>query len=197
MMNKYSKFIFIAGVLVLLLLFKAPIWRITLEAPQYPQGVTMYIYINKIGGKTNGTLQNINILNHYVGMKKIDPGAIPELKYFPKIILAMTLLGVVAGFVNNKKVWMLWIVLFIVLCALGIYDFYLWEYDYGHNLDPEAPIQIQGMSYQPPLIGSKMLLNFNALSYPHTGSVFIGLSFLLTIIAWYLKVKNYVEKKPA
>jgi copper chaperone NosL len=190
-MKKYSKFIFIAGVLALLLVFKAPIWRITLQAPQYPQGVTMYIYINRIGGKTGGTIQNINILNHYVGMKKIDPGAIPELKYFPKIIMVMTLLGVIIGFINNRKAWLGWILALIVLCSLGIYDFYLWEYDYGHNLDPTAPIQIQGMSYQPPLIGSKMLLNFNAISWPHYGAVYIVVTLVLTFIAVYLKGQNH------
>ena len=38
----------------------------------------MYIWVNKIGGESKSTLQNINILNHYVGMKKIDPESIPE-----------------------------------------------------------------------------------------------------------------------
>ncbi|HLF33931.1 MAG TPA: hypothetical protein VI583_06825, partial [Cyclobacteriaceae bacterium] len=156
-------------------------------------GVTMYIYINKIGGSSRGTLQNINILNHYVGMKSIDPGSIPELKYFPRIILAMVLLGVVAGFLNYRKIWIGWIVLLLVLCAAGMYDFYLWEYDYGHNLDPDAPIQVPGMSYQPPLIGSKMLLNFNAISLPHYGTIFIGLSFLLTIVAVYFKNRKKNE----
>jgi hypothetical protein len=193
-MNQITKYIFISGAMILLLVFKAPIWMITLKAPQYPQGVTMYIYVNKLGGKTRGTLQNINILNHYVGMKKIDPAAIPELKYFPYIITVMAFLGVIAGFLNNRKIWITWIILLVVLCALGMYDFYLWEYDYGHNLDPEAPIQLTGMTYQPPLLGSKMLLNFNALSYPHYGSIFIGLSFMLTLAAWYVKGRKHNEK---
>ncbi len=47
---------------------------------------------------------------------------------------------------------------FFVLAAVGLYDFYMWEYDYGHNLNPHAAIKIPGMAYQPPLIGSKMLL---------------------------------------
>ena len=192
-MHNFSKYFFIAGALALLLVFKSPIWRITLEAPQYPQGVTMYIYINKIGGSSRGTLQNINILNHYVGMKPIDPGSIPELKYFPKIIIVMSLLGVVAGFFNNRKIWIGWIILLLLLCTAGMYDFYLWEYDYGHNLDPDAPIMVPGMTYQPPLIGSKMLLNFIAISLPHYGSIFILLSFLLTIAAVYFKKRRKNE----
>ncbi len=88
-MRKYSSSILfgLAG-LLLLVLFIMPMWKIILLAPQYPNGVEMHIYINKIGGKDRGTLQNINILNHYIGMKKIEPDSIPELKYFPKVVLA-------------------------------------------------------------------------------------------------------------
>ena len=89
----------------LLLLFVFPMWRITLIAPQYPDGVTMYIHIDKIGGETPSTLQNINILNHYVGMKYIEPEEIPELQYFPYIIMFMAGLAVLAGIFNKK--WMM------------------------------------------------------------------------------------------
>lgn len=187
---KISKIIFLIGSLSLLFIFIAPIWRITLEAPQYPDGVTLYIWVNKISGDTPGTLQNINILNHYIGMKYIEPESIPELKYFPMVVIGMSLLGILAGFLNNEKLWISWVVLLIILGALGIYDFYLWEYDYGHNLADDAPIKIPGMAYQPPLFGSKMLLNFNAISYPHTGSIFIALPMILGVIASYFKRKG-------
>lgn len=186
-MKKLPRIIFITGSLSLLLIFIAPIWRITLEAPQYPGGVTMYIYINKLGGKTKGTLQNINILNHYVGMKPIDAESIPELKYFPFVIIAMSLLGILAGILNNPRLWILWIVLLLILSALAVYDFYLWEYDYGHNLSDEAAIKVPGMAFQPPLIGSKKLLNFTAISYPYYGSLFMVLPVVLGFVAYYIK----------
>ena len=115
----------------------------------------MFIWINKLSGDKPGTLQNINILNHYVGMKMIEPESIPELDYFPKIIIGMSVLGLILVFTNNKKLWLVWGILLLALCALGVYDFYLWEYDYGHNLADDAPIKIPGQAYQPPLIGSK------------------------------------------
>ena len=65
------------GALSLLALFVWPMWKIVLYAPQYPKGVEMHIHINKIGGKEPGVLQKINILNHYVGMKYIEPESIP------------------------------------------------------------------------------------------------------------------------
>ena len=192
-MRHLPKIIFIVGAIVLLGTFLAPIWRITLEAPQYPQGVTMYIWINKLGGSERGTLQNINILNHYVGMKMIEPESIPELKYFPKIIIGMAVLGIIFGLINNKKLWITWGIILIILGVLGIYDFYLWEYDYGHNLASDAPIKVPGMAYQPPLFGMKMLLNFNAISYPYYGSIFIGISMIFSFLAYLLKKKQEVQ----
>ncbi len=189
-MNHLPRVIFIIGAVALLGTFLAPIWRITLEAPQYPGGVTMYIWINKIDGDEKGTLQNINILNHYVGMKMIEPESIPELKYFPKIIIAMSVLGIIFGLLNNKKLWLSWGIVLLILGMLGLYDFYLWEYDYGHNLDPNAPIKVPGQAYQPPLIGSKMLLNFNAISYPHYGSIFIGIALIFSFASFYLKKRR-------
>jgi len=189
-MRHLPKIIFIIGAIALLGTFLFPIWRITLEAPQYPKGVTMYIWINKLSGDEPGTLQNINILNHYVGMKMIEPKSIPELEYFPKVIIGMALVGLIFGLINNKKLWITWGIILIILGTLGIYDFYLWEYDYGHNLSDEAPIKVPGQAYQPPLFGSKMLLNFNAISYPHYGSIFIGISLVCSFLSSYLKKKQ-------
>ncbi len=189
-MNWTSKIVMILGSLLLLLLFFTPLWRITLEAPQYPDGITMYIWIDKITGDTPYTLQNINILNHYVGMKYIEPDSIPELQYFPKIVIGMTALGLIFGFLGNRKLIMVWIGLMIVLGVLGIYDFYLWEYDYGHNLDPNAPIKVPGQAYQPPVFGSKMLLNFNAISYPYWGGLWLGLSMLLAAVSVFISKRK-------
>jgi copper chaperone NosL len=102
----------------------------------------------------------------------------------------MVVLGIICGFFNNNKLWLAWGILLLLLGALGIYDFYLWEYDYGHNLADDAPIKIPGQAYQPPLIGSKMLLNFNAISYPHYGSIFIGISLIFSFLSFYLKKKQ-------
>lgn len=189
-MKNTPRILMIIGALSLLMLFVFPMWKIVLYAPQYADGVEMHIWINKIGGKTPGTLQNVNILNHYVGMKHIDPDAIPELKYFQYIILAMVGLGLIAALINRKNVYLAWTLLFICLCALGLYDFYLWEYDYGHNLSDTAPIKIPDASFQPPLFGRKIILNFTAVSLPHIGGYFTGLSIALGFSAWWLKRKN-------
>ena len=176
--------------LCLLALFVFPMWKIQLFAPQYPDGVEMHIWINKIGGSTPGTLQNINILNHYVGMQKIEPDSIPELKYFRYIVIGLVALGLISVAFNHKSAFLIWTVLLVALCALGVYDFYLWEYDYGHNLSDTAPIKIPGESFQPPLLGSKDIINFTAISLPHIGGYFVMMSIALGIVAWRLKSRQ-------
>ena len=171
----------------LLVLFLFPIWRITLIAPQFPEGLYMEIWVNKIGGSDEYVLQNINILNHYIGMQKIEPDAIPELKYFPYIIVFLSVTGFILAFVNKRKLFLAWSILLMLLGALALYDFWQWEYQYGHNLDPEAPIQVPGMSYQPPLLGSKMLLNFEAISWPATGFWFFLLAIIASFAAFFIK----------
>ena len=188
-MKLLPRILMVIAVLLLLSLFVFPMWRITLIAPQYPHGVNMLIWINKIGGDTPSTLQNINILNHYVGMKYIEPESIPELKYFQYIVLAMAALGLVAAFIDRARVYLAWFILMIIISALGIYDFYLWEYDYGHSLSDTAPIKIPGASFQPPLIGRKEIINFTAISMPAIGGILTGISMALSIIVFWLKRK--------
>jgi copper chaperone NosL len=193
-MKSLSKKLMLVAALLPLTLFFTPLWRITLEAPQYPNGITMYIWINQITGDTPSTLQNINILNHYVGMQFIVPDSIPELSFFPHIVMGMSLLGLIFALVGNKKLFLTWGILLVLMGIAGIYDFYLWEYDYGHTLDPKAPIKVPGMAYQPPVFGSKMLLNFNAISYPYWGGLFLGLSIFSSFAAFFVGRKEDINK---
>lgn len=184
-MKKQNMIIMGVASLLLGLVYLFPIWSIDLQAPQYPEGIGLNISINVIEGKRPQDLQNINGLNHYIGMKPIVPDAIPELKIMPYIFAFLIVYGLlIAGFGNRN--WVLaWLILFAVLAVVGLVDFYLWEYDYGHNLDPNAPIKVPGMSYQPPLIGSKQLLNIRAVSMPHIGFYISILSLSLASLVWW------------
>lgn len=161
-----------AGIcLALSLLF--PIWRITLEAPQYPEGLGMYIHARSIDGLSPHDLETINELNHYIGMKKIVPSAIPELRFIAPLILAFAALSLLAAF--RPRAWSTGLLLAALAGAgaVGMFDFWRWEYDYGHNLDPMAAIKVPGMTYQPPLIGEAHLLNFVSQSWPAIGGLLL------------------------
>jgi copper chaperone NosL len=189
-MNPLSKKIIFISSLILIGVFFFPIWNIDLQAPQYPEGLGLKIWINEVTGAKEFDLQNINGLNHYIGMKPINPDDIPELKIMPFIIAFMILFGLFNAFKGNRKLVYVWIIIFIILGAIGLYDFYIWEYNYGHNLSPDAPIKVPGMTYQPPLIGSKQLLNIKAVSLPGLGSFIIFLSIALNVVALFIDKKK-------
>lgn len=183
-----------AGSLMILGLFVLPLWNITLEAPQYPTALGMDIYIYKFEGVQEFDIKNINLMNHYVGMQYI-PESIPEFTIFPIVILTMSILGLLIGFKAAPKWYLIWFLVMTVLGIAGIYDFYLWEYDYGHNLDPKAIMKFTNpdgtpMGFQPPLLGTKHILNFVAHSYPRAGAFMMFAGMLLTLIAYVLGKKE-------
>ncbi|MBW7934485.1 MAG: hypothetical protein H3C62_12950 [Gemmatimonadaceae bacterium] len=163
-----------------------PLWRVDLIAPQYPEGLGMLIRVNTVVGVKEQDLNSINNLNHYIGMKHIEPDAIPELRYMPAIlgVLIATALGVAA--IGKRPVLYVWSALLAVVLGAGLYDYWKWGYDYGHNLDMEvAIIKIPGMTYQPPLIGSKQLLNFTATSWPASGGwLLVAATVLVAAAIW-------------
>jgi len=170
MMTKGSRILILVAALALGLVYLLPIWTIDLEAPQYPEGIGMVIRVNTVEGREPNHLANINNLNHYIGMKEIVPESIPELKIMPFVVGALIATGLLVALIGRRRWLYAWVAGFLVISVVGLADFYKWEYDYGHDLDEErAIIKIPGMSYQPPLIGSKQILNFRAHSWPGAG----------------------------
>jgi hypothetical protein len=149
------------------------LWHIALKAPQYPEGLGFYIGVNRIVGERPQDLSSINNLNHYIGMKRIVPEAIPELRYMPVLVAGLIGLGLLTAVAGRRWLLYVWVSAFVVGAVAGLADFYRWGYDYGHDLDPEAIIKIPGMSYQPPLVGVKQLLNFHAASWPASGGLVV------------------------
>jgi len=191
---KKSNIIMIVAAILPLALFLFPLWKITLEAPQYPTPLGMYIHINDFSDVNPHDIKNINIMNHYVGMKYI-PEAIPEFKIFPMGIIITSVLGLIIGFFGNYKWFLGWFILMCVLSAAGLYDFYIWEHDYGHNLDPKAIMKFTNpdgtiMGFQPPLFGTKDILNFKAHSYPQLGAFFLGIGMALSFVAFWVGKKR-------
>lgn len=187
-MKKSSRILILILTLSLIAVYFVPIWNISLQAPQYPEGLGMQIWLSKI----TGDLNTINGLNHYIGMKTIQPDSIEELKLMPYIIGFLTVFGLIVFIFNKRSLLLSWLIFVLILGTAGMYDFWTWEYDYGHNLDPTAAIKVPGMNYQPPLIGSKQLLNFNATSMPDIGGYII---FAAGIIAAMVLIYEYKFNK--
>lgn len=161
-----------------------PLWEVRLGAPQYPEGLGLRIFAHTVAGIKPQDLQNINGLNHYIGMQEIKPDAIPELTFMPWIIAGLLFAGAAVAWRGSRRALAIWLVAFALLGAVGLWDFWRWEYDYGHNLDMDkAIIIVPDMTYQPPLIGSKQLLNFTATAWPGLGALALGVPFLAGVLA--------------
>ena len=188
-MSRAARMLAATASLALLGLFLVPVWRIELAAPQYPEGLGMQIGISSIHGMKPNDLENINGLNHYIGMKRISPSTIPALKIIPWVVAGLALLGVGAAVSANRKILYAWLGAFTLAAGAGLADFWWWEFDYGRNIDyAHAIIKIPGMTYQPPLIGVKQLLNFTAVSWPDIGGWLALVAFVLgttaVVLTW-------------
>lgn len=190
-MSRTARILTLVASVMLGTMYVAPVWSVRLVAPQYPEGIGMYIKLHTIEGVKEHDLDNINALNHYIGMKVIEPDAIPELQYMPWIVAGLIAAGVVVAAMGRRRLLAVWLGAFALLGAAGLYDFWRWSYDYGHNLDLEkAVIVVPDMSYQPPLIGTKVLLNFTATSLPSVGGLAAGVAFVLAAAALFVSYRR-------
>ena len=194
------------GPLFLLGLFSYPLWKIMLGAPQYPDPLGMNIHITGIQGVSEFDLQNIDGLNHYIGMKTIPkPGEMWEFDVFPSVIVGMVGMGVLVGLLGflgkiSYKWFMGWFVVMSILGIMGMYDFNAWLMDYGTNLDPNAIMKIENpdgtpMTYKPPLFGNQKMLNFDVTSLPHTGAYMMFVGMMMTVVAFFVGKKEWEKNQ--
>jgi len=199
-MNKISlvsRIVLAVVSLSLIAVYFLPIWRIDLFAPQYPEGLIMKIWLSDI----KGDIEIINGLNHYIGMRHISVEMFPEFKFLIYIVAFYILLGLLIAVMGKRKILFWYLILTLFGGVFAAYDFYRWGYEYGHNLDPTAPIKVPGLAYQPPLLGHKRLLNFDAYSFPDSGGwvviVAAVIAFCVWFYEWYRVHKNKNSLRPA
>lgn len=184
----YSRLLVGLSALSMITAYFVPLWQILMWAPQYPEGLEMKIWINTL----TGDVKIISALNHYIGMKHIEVSMFPEFGYMIYILAGMIGYGLITALAGKRFLLIGFAALIISAAMAALVDFYLWGYDYGHNLNPTAAINIPGMTYQPPLIGTKQLLNFTAFSGPDIGGwifMIIGLA-IMGVLIFELKRKS-------
>lgn len=190
-MNTTSRIIIATGSVALILMYFVPAWSIYLIAPQYPEGLSMQIWLNKITGQVD----IINGLNHYIGMKHINADMFPEFGFLPYVLGFFILFGLAVAITGNRRLLLSYLILTVIAGLAALVDFYIWGYEYGHNLDPTAAIQVPGLSYQPPLVGHKKLLNFDAFSYPDTGGwILVAVTGVFGVV-WFLESRKRAKYK--
>jgi len=187
------RLIWIAALVLLPVFFLPvlPIWTMKLWAPQYREGLALTIYANDI----KGDLQSINTLNHYVGMKHITPEDFKEFRFLPQALTFFGVMALLAALVNRRWIGILGWLAFTGFSIYMFSDYARWLYDYGHNLDPRAPIKLP--IFTPPLIGLKQMANFKVLSLPVPGTLLLGLAWLLGPLAIWLEIRDSMPRRSA
>ncbi len=156
-----------------------PVWEIKLWAPQYPEGLRMQMWLDRI----TGDLDIINGVNHYIGMRPIKVDEFPEFGFLKYGLIGLIVVGALPVLFARRSLLILFVAVLHLAGLLGMLDFLRWGHDYGHNLDPHAAISVPGMVYSPPLLGYKTLLNFVAYSGPDLGGwLLIGTGALATVL---------------
>lgn len=182
-----ARLLLVALVVPLLLSFLFPLWQISMKAPQYPSGLYMDIYAHRVTGGNDGhDIEEINTLNHYIGMAKITREELRDLDWMPFGIIAMAMLALRAALLGNIRTMidLSMIALYVSGVAFARFVYMLWQF--GHQLDPKAPVKIE--PFMPVLLGSKQIANFHTHSMPQLGSVFLMMftGGIWCITLWYL-----------
>jgi hypothetical protein len=146
-----------------------PLWRITMFANQFPEGLRLSIFSYKLVGGANGAdLEGINILNHYIGMRDIAAADFVEMRFIPFALGVFFLLSLRTVLFARVRDLVDLVVLLVYFSLFSFGAFWYRMHSYGHHLNPEAPIKVA--PFTPPLFGHQHLANFEIYSFPGIGS---------------------------
>ena len=164
-----------------------PLWNLTMFAPQYPDGLRMDIYTQELKGGRNGQdIKEINLLNHYIGMRDLASEDFTEFKWMPFAIGVLALLFLRAAVLGTMGALVDSVVLFVYFGAFSLWSFGYKLYMYGHSLAPTAPVKVA--PFTPPMFGYQQIANFEVYSYPRVGSYVMAAAGALLlgalVMAW-------------
>jgi hypothetical protein len=168
--------------LLLLPSYAVPLWDMTMYAPQYQEGLRLHIYSYKLeSGNAGQDAKEINILNHYIGMKELTTEDFTEFKWLPFVIGALGLLFLRAAVFGSVGSVLDVAVLFVYFSLFSLWSFAYKLWMYGHKLAPSAPVKVA--PFMPPLFGGTQLANFEVYSYPGYASYALGAAGLALLAA--------------
>ncbi|MEH7436154.1 hypothetical protein V7182_01560 [Neobacillus drentensis] len=165
----------VSAILIAVSLF-FPWWKMVFIAPQYPEGLNIIVYPNKLEGQ----IDIVNGLNHYIGMANFSEENFPELSYLPYLIGGLAVLTLLTALLRKKSVLYGLISLFVIGGTLGVIDLHSALKKFGTNLSPEAPIKID--PFVPPILGHNTIANFQTTSLLGMGTYLVIAAFILLLI---------------
>ncbi len=183
----------LAAALLVVPTYFCPLWNLTMFAPQYGEGLRLDIYSYKLeGGNAGQDLKEINLLNHYIGMRDLALDDFTEFKWMPFVLGALALVFLRAAVVGRVLDLVDSLVIFGYFGLFSLWSFAYKMYRYGHDLAPGAPVKVD--PFTPPLFGGQQLANFEVYSYPQAGSwVLLGTGLAL-VLAVFLGARRALRR---
>lgn len=179
-----ARLMVLLAVALLAVTYVLPLWNLTMFAPQYQEGLRLDIYSYKLEGGNNGQdVKEINVLNHYIGMRDLEPEDFTEFKWIPFVVGIMGLLFLRAAVFGQMAHVLDVLVLYGWFGVFSLWSFGYKMYRYGHDLDPRAAVRVD--PFMPPVFGGKQLANFEVFSYPQAGSYALTLAVAFLALAFF------------
>ncbi len=161
-------------------------WKMTLYAPQYPQGLVVHVYVNHLEGDE----REIDELNHYLGMPALDTGGKLERTLSRFLLVSLALLLIAGVFVHNQWAGILALpAMAFPLVMLADLKFIL--YKFGHSIDPTSALGGAVKPFTPPLFGNGKIGQFETISQPEAGLYFAAIALVTLLAALYLHRRAY------
>jgi copper chaperone NosL len=178
--------LFSAAALLLMVSLLLPYWVLNLSAPQFPDGLTVRAYVNRLDGDV-GELEG---LNHYVGLGSFQDAATFERSVAIAAIIVLAGLLVAALAIHSR-----WVLLLVAPALLFpiifLIDLQFWLWDFGHHLDPAAPLAKAVGEFTPPIFGPAEIAQFDTMALPGPGLILAIISSVLVGVGLYFHRKAY------
>jgi hypothetical protein len=178
--------IMLAAAIILFISIFLPYWKLTLFAPQYPGGLKAQMYVNRL----TGDIQEIDGLNHYIGMKPLGEAAVLERTLSVYIIIGLALLIIGTIYVHSPLALFLAIPA-IMYPAFFLGDLYFWMRTFGTNLDQNAPLKNAVKPFVPPLLGEGKIAQFSTVATWEVGLFLSIAASVLIIVGLYFHRRAY------
>jgi hypothetical protein len=181
------RLLMLVAALLLVPAYLFPLYDMTMFAPQYPEGLRLHIHSYKLDGGHGGQdIKEINVLNHYIGMRDLSSDEFTEFKWIPFVVGALGLLFLRAAVLGKLSHVVDVFVLYVYFGLFALWSFAYKMYWYGHHLAPTASVKVE--PFTPPLFGYKKLANFEVYAYPGPASYALALVAVVLagalFIAW-------------
>jgi copper chaperone NosL len=184
------RILLVVALVCLLPTYLTPLYDMTMFAPQYADGLRLHIYSYQlVGGNGGQDVKEINVLNHYIGMKDLVVEDFTEFKWLPFAIGVFGLLFLRAAVLGKVSHLVDVLVLYLYFGLFALWSFGWKMYQYGHQLDPRAAVRVA--PFTPPLFGYKKLANFEVYSYPALGSYTLAAAALCLVVAFFLARRQW------